>query len=139
MYVLRGDFDRAVDNFQQYVAETPNDVEGLNNLGAALVNVGRAKEALPPLERARKLKPQHAGTHVSLGFAYLGLGDQARAKTLFREAIALQWDTAQAWYGLVRANIESGNFDAAQTAWRLLGQLDPKLARRISPLFIPSW
>jgi Flp pilus assembly protein TadD len=139
MYALRGDFERAVDNFQQYVAETPNDVEGLNNLGAALVNIGRAKDALPPLERARKLKPQHAGTHVSLGFAYLGLGDQARATTLFREAIALQWDAPQAWYGLVRANFESGNFDAAQTAWRLLGQLDPKLAGRISPLFIPRW
>jgi len=139
MYVLRGDFERAVDNFQQYVAESPNDVEGLNNLGAALVNVGRAKEAMQPLERALKLKPQHAGTHVSLGFAYLGLGDQARAKTLFREAIALQWDNPQAWYGLVRANIEIGNFDAARTAWRLLGQLDPKLAGRISPFFIPSW
>jgi protein O-mannosyl-transferase len=139
MYVLRGDFSGAVDNFQQYVAESPNDVEGLNNLGAALINVGRAREAMEPLERALKLKPRHAGTHVSLGFAYLGLGDQARAMTLFREAIALKYDSPQAWYGLVRANLENGNVAAAHTAWGFLGLFDPKLAARVGPIFIPTW
>jgi len=139
MYVLRGDFSQAVANFQQYVAESPNDVEGLNNLGAALINVGRAREAMEPLERALKLKPRHAGTHVSLGFAYLGLGDQARAITLFREAIALKYDSPQAWYGLVRVNLETGNVAAAHTAWGFLGLFDPKLAARVGPIFIPTW
>jgi Flp pilus assembly protein TadD len=136
---MRGDFSRAVDNFQQYVAQHPNDVEGLNNLAANLINVGRPREAVEPLERALKLKPRHVGSHVSLGFAYLGLGDPARAKALFREAIALQYDAPQAWYGLARANLESGDIDAARKAVGLLGQLDPKLAARIGPFFIPSW
>src|SRR5262245_3562856 len=139
MYAMRGDFPRAADNFQLYVAQHPSDVEGLNNLAAALVNAGRAREALEPLERALKLKPRHAGSHVSLGFAYLGLGDPARAKTLFREAIALQYDIPQVWYGLARANFETGNIDAAHKALGFLGQLDPKLAGGVGPSFIPSW
>ena len=46
MYVMLGDFSRAVDNFKLYVGQYPNDAEGLNNLGAALVNNRRPKEAL---------------------------------------------------------------------------------------------
>jgi len=139
VYAMRGDFSSAVDNFQQYVVQHPNDVEGLYNLAANLVNVGRPREAVEPLERALKLKPRHAGSHISLGFAYLGLGDSARAKALFREAIALQYDAPQAWSGLARANLETGDIDAAHNAVGLLGQLDPKLAARIGPFFVPTW
>jgi protein O-mannosyl-transferase len=139
VYAMRGDFPGAVDNFQQYVVQHPNDVEGLYNLAANLVNVGRPREAVEPLQRALKLKPRHAGSHVILGFAYLGLGDAARAKALFREAIALQYDAPQAWQGLARANLETGDIDAAHNAMGLLGQLDPKLAARVGPFFIPSW
>jgi len=139
MYVMRNDFSRAVDNFKLYVGQYPNDAEGLNNLGAALVNDGRPKEALEPLERALRLKPKHAGAHVSLAYAQLDLGNAARARSLFREAIALKYDSPQAWYGLARVNLQSGNVDAAHKAWGLLGQFDPKLAASLGPAFIPTW
>lgn len=139
MYAMLGDFSRAVDNFKTYVARYPNDVDGLNNLAAALVNDKRAAEAMEPLERAMKLKPRYSVTHTSLAFAYLDLGDQARAKSLFRKAIALKYDSPQAWFGLARVNLETGNVDAAHKAWGLLGQFDPKLADRFGPAFIPTW
>ncbi len=139
MYVMLSDFSRAVDNFKLYVAQYPNDAEGLNNLGAALVNHRRPKEALEPLERALQLKPKHAGAHVSLGYAHLDLGNAARARSLFREAIALKYDSPQAWYGLARVSLQSGNVDAAHKAWGFLGQFDPKLAASLGPAFIPTW
>jgi len=139
MYVMLGDFPKAIDNFRLYAAQYTHDAEGLNNLGAALVNDRRAKEAMEPLERALKLKPKHAGAHVSLGFAYLDLGDRDRATTLFREAIALKWDMPQAWYGLMRVNLDAGNVDAAHKAWGALGKFDPNLANRFAPVFIPTW
>ena len=139
MYVTLNEFSRAVDNFKLYVGQYPNDAEGLNNLGAALVNDGRPKEALEPLERALRLKPKHAGAHVSLAYAQLDLGNSARARSLFREAIALKYDSPQAWYGLARVNLQSGNVDAAHKAWGLLGQFDPKLAASLGPAFIPTW
>jgi hypothetical protein len=139
MYVMLNDFSRAVDNFKLYVGQYPNDAEGLNNLGAALVNDRRPKEALELLERALQLKPKHAGAHVSLAYAHLDLGNAARARSLFREAIALKYDSPQAWYGLARVNLQSGNVDAAHKAWGFLGQFDPKLAASLGPAFIPTW
>jgi protein O-mannosyl-transferase len=139
MNVKLGEFPQAVENFSVYAARYPNDVDGLVNLGAALVNDRRARESLVPLERAMKLKPEHAGAHISLAFAHLDLGDQARALALFREAVALKYDAPQAWYGLVRVNLETGNVDAAHKAWGLLGVFDPQFARRLGPAFIPAW
>jgi Flp pilus assembly protein TadD len=139
MYATLGNFSAAVDNFRQFVARYPNDVDGLNNLGAALVNDKRPREALEPLQRALKLKPRHPMSHVSMGFAYRELGDLARAKSLFRDAIKLKYDLPQAWYGLARLNLETGHVDAAHKAWGLLGQLDPALAGRFGPAFLQTW
>jgi protein O-mannosyl-transferase len=139
MHATLGEFSQAVDHFKQYVERYPNDVDGLNNLGAALVNDRHAREALEPLHRALKIKPRHPLSRVSLGYAYLDLGDRARAKGLFQEAIALKYDTPAAWFALARTHLESGNVDAAHKAWGLLGQLDPKLAARLGPAFVPTW
>ena len=139
MYAMQGKFSQAVDNFKVYIARYPNDVDGLNNLGAALVNDKRTGEAIEPLQRALKLKPRYAVTHTSLAFAYLDLGDKAQAKSLFREAIALKYDSPQAWFGLARLDLETGNVGAAHTEWGILSMFDPKLAARFGPMFTPTW
>jgi protein O-mannosyl-transferase len=139
LYATRGDFPRAIDHFEQYVARYPNDVEGLNNLGAALVNARRTQEALAHLHRGLRIQPSHAQLHVSLAYAYRDLGDLPRAMSLYRDAVKLKYDMPQAWFGIARVNLESGNRDAAHTAWGLLGQLDRGLAGQIGPLFLEAW
>jgi Flp pilus assembly protein TadD len=139
MHVMYGEFPPAVEHFKKYVEGYPNDADGLNNLGAALVNDLRAKEALAPLQRAIELKPRYALSHVSLGYAYLQLGEPERSKSMFRKAIALKYDTPQAWFGLAQVNLETGHRDAAHKHWGLLGQLDPTLAQRFGPLLLPTW
>jgi Flp pilus assembly protein TadD len=139
LYATRGDFPRAIDHFQQYIARYPNDVEGLNNLGAALVNARRTPEALVHLHRGLRIQPSHAQLHVSLAYAYRDLGDLPRAMSLYRDAVKLKYDMPQAWFGIARVNLESGNRDAAHKAWGLLGQLDPGLAGQLGPLFLEAW
>ena len=139
LYATRGDFPRAVDHFEQYVTRYPNDVEGLNNLGAALVNARRTQEALVHLQRGLRIQPSHAQLHVSLAYAYRDLGDLPRALSLYRDAVKLKYDMPQAWFGIARVNLESRNRDAAHKAWGLLGQLDPGLAGQIGPLFLEAW
>ncbi|HZO43495.1 MAG TPA: tetratricopeptide repeat protein [Methylomirabilota bacterium] len=139
LYATRGNFPRAVDHFQQYVERFPNDVEGLNNLGVALVNARRTKEALVHLHRGLRIQPRHAQLHVSLAYAYRDLGDLPRAMSLYRDAVKLKYDMPQAWFGIARVNLESGNRDAAHKAWGLLGQLEPGLAGQIGPLFLETW
>jgi tetratricopeptide (TPR) repeat protein len=47
--------------------------------GAALQDEGRAAEALPALQRAAELYPDHAGARYRLGRALLAVGDPSRA------------------------------------------------------------
>ena len=138
-YAVRGDRARAIEHFKVYLKRYPNDVDALNNVGAALLNDKRAREALEPLQYAIKVKPGHVLSHVNLGYAYADLGDLPRAKSLFREAIALKFDTPEAWFGLVRINYDSGDVRGARTAWGILGQIDARLAGRFGPAFVQTW
>jgi tetratricopeptide (TPR) repeat protein len=134
-----GDFPRAIEHFRLYLKRYPNDVDALNNLGAALLSDRRAHEALEPLQRAMKVNPRQAGPHVNMGYAYAELGKLAEAPSLFRQAIALKYDTPHAWAGLARVYLESGRPGAAHTAWGILGMLDAKLAASLGPAFVQSW
>ncbi len=130
----------AVDNFRQFIARYPNDVEGLNNLGAALVNDKRPREALEPLQRALKLKPRHSMSHAQPGLRLQGArrpaagqepvprGDHPASTTCRRRGT----DSPA-------LHLQTGHFDAAHKAWGLLGQLDPALAGRFGPAFLQTW
>src|SRR5439155_8956336 len=56
-YAMLGDYRRALGYFEIFFARYPNDVEGLNNFSAALLNGGRPNEAVDHLQRAIKIKP----------------------------------------------------------------------------------
>ncbi len=134
-----GDFPRAIEHFQLYLKRYPNDVDALNNLGAAFLSDRRAHEALEPLQRAMKVNPRQAGPHVNMGYVYAELGKLAEASSLFRQAIALKYDTPHAWAGLARVYLESGRPGGAHTAWGILGMLDAQLAARLGPAFVQAW
>jgi len=58
---------------------------------------------------------------------------------LFRSAIALQYSTPQAWYGLARIFLETGDLRGARTAWGILSMFDAKLAMLLAPAFLQTW
>src|SRR5439155_1001333 len=123
-YVILGDYPRAIEHFNLHLKRYPNSVEGLNNLGAALMQTKRAPEALETLKRAVKIKPGHVFSHVNLGNAYAEIGRPSEALNAFREAVRLKYDTPRAWFGLARVYFESNDTRSARTAWGILGQLD---------------
>ena len=54
-----------------------------------LIEWRKYKEAIPELERAISLAPEREMVHVSLGRAYLHLGQQEKAIAAFEEALKL--------------------------------------------------
>jgi tetratricopeptide (TPR) repeat protein len=138
-YALLGNYPRAIEIFNVYLKRNPNDADVLNNLAAALLSAKRPREALLPLRRAIQVKPGHVLAHVNTGFAHADLKEYPEALSLFRQAIALKYDTSAAWTGLVRVYLEQGKTDAARTALGILGMLDTKQANTIRPAFIPTW
>jgi tetratricopeptide (TPR) repeat protein len=72
-------------------------------LGAALLQQGRARDALPELKRSNDLKPEMPETLYSLGKAASLDGDSATAEQAWVKVVALEKNTslaAQAHFGL---------------------------------------
>ena len=138
-YALLGDYPRAIELLTLYLKRNPNDANAINNLAATLLTAKRPREALVVLQRAIRVQPGHALAHVNMGFAHADLGEYPEALSLFRQAIALKYDTPVAWAGLARVYLEQGKPDAARTAWGILGMLDTKQAGAIGPVFLPTW
>jgi Flp pilus assembly protein TadD len=138
-YAVAGDAPRAIEHFTVYLERHPKDVDALNNLGSSLLASKRASEALVVLRYAMQLGSRKALTHVNLGYALSELGHYPEASTSFRQAIALQYDLPQAWFGLAYVSLATGDTRRARTAWGILGQLDAPLASRIGPAFAETW
>jgi TolB-like protein/tetratricopeptide (TPR) repeat protein len=64
---------------------SPNDYEANLRYGQFLVKIGRARESLPYLERARLLDPLAVTSYSYLSFAYDGLGERERAIGVYDE------------------------------------------------------
>jgi Flp pilus assembly protein TadD len=76
----------------------------LNNLGLALMNLGRFDEAIQNFERAIQLKPSEPSFYVNAGASFQNQGNAAAAIRNYQAAQRLQPDHAQA-----RANLEALN------------------------------
>jgi YaiO family outer membrane protein len=73
----------------------------------------RFDEAAELLRRALELEPGHADALVQLGFAELGRGDLAAARTAFSDALAAAPNYADAKFGMAQVEFRSGNPAAA--------------------------
>src|SRR5438132_24412 len=122
-----GNFAKAVEEYAIFLKRYPDDVDALNNSSAALMTLHRPDEALVLIQRALRLKPKHVSAHTNLGYALAELGDREAALKQFRHTLELKFDTPQAWFGLVRVFLETGQLDAAHTAHGILGMISPPI------------
>jgi TolB-like protein/tetratricopeptide (TPR) repeat protein len=75
---------------EEMLARSPaNDHEANQEFGVFLMTVGRARESLSYLERARRADPLVAGPSVALAMAHDALGNHDRAVALFRDTQGL--------------------------------------------------
>jgi tetratricopeptide (TPR) repeat protein len=139
IHAISGDPQKAVDSFRIYLRQKPNDPDALSNLAVALVHVHKPEEALDAAQTAVRVNPKHAAANSTLGHVLLALGRREEALRQFRRAIELKSDTPQAWHGLIRAFLETGQPDAARTAHGILGMVSPLWAKQIAPLLLTTW
>lgn len=74
--------------FKEMVKEFPDSPMGHFSLGKFYVEQRRYAEAIASLEQATRLDPQYAAALVSLGDAYAGAGQVAKAKEALGRARA---------------------------------------------------
>lgn len=111
-----GRFDQALRLYRGILADRPGHVDALNLGGVALVQLGRAAEALPLLHRAAAAARDRADVHYNLGGALKALGRLADATAAYRRALAIEPDDAPSLNNLGFVLSEMGEYAAAETA-----------------------
>ncbi len=113
--LFRHALDVTTDN---YVAET--------NLGAVLVERGRAAEALPHLTRGATLAPSYAKVHLTLGAALAALGDREQALAAYAHAARLAPDSAGPRFNTGLLLAAQGRLDEAAAEYRAAVEREPR-------------
>jgi len=91
----------------------------------AMLNAGRAREAAASLEQLVHDDPANHVFRETLARALRQSGDVARAIALYRQAVALAPNDADAWYNLAVALRESGNAREGEIALAEAAKRDP--------------
>jgi protein O-mannosyl-transferase len=86
----RGDFQEALENFQQALRINPNDAEADNDMGATFIALGKADEAILHFRKALRSKPNLANSHYGLGYALFLQGKLDEAINEYQAALRLK-------------------------------------------------
>lgn len=108
------------------LAKNPGAWMAHNNLGNALVGAGRAREAIPHLEAAVKLRPQSAEAENNLGYARLALREVTAAIGHFERAQRLRPDYVYAYNNLGLALMNTGRPAEAEAQFQAALKLKPE-------------
>lgn len=114
-----GRLDEALSQLDQLIALQPNNPFFHEMKGQALLEAGRAGQALGPLRRALSLAPWALPVKVMLGHALVGTGnpkDSTEAANLLTQVTQREDENAEAWQYLAMAEERRGNRAQAQLA-----------------------
>src|SRR5262249_29907329 len=73
-YGRKGEYDRAIQDYDQAIRLKPDLAEAFNNRGSAYGNKGQYARAIQDFDEAIRLKPDYAGAFSNRGSSYLNKG-----------------------------------------------------------------
>ena len=91
-----GDLEEALRMARQALRKSPSDARIMDTVGYVLVRQQRYDEALPFLKQASQMLPEEPLVLMHLGKAYLGLGQQAEARSALDKALIHSGEPGQA-------------------------------------------
>ncbi len=110
------------------LAKTPRCWMAHNNLGAALMLLGRAQEAEEHYEQSLQINPRNAEAHNNLGDVLLQEGKVVDAIARYEQALRIKPDFADAHNNLGAALYQTGKSDEAMTQYRQALRINPGYA-----------
>lgn len=122
-----GDYDSALNYFENAVNKNPRRAEAWIQVGYCKVKQGKNNDAVKAYQQAIKLKPNSADAFNKLGDAYYYAGNFREAIEAYKQAARLQPHMAEAYYNLGIAYLEIGDRTAAMAQSTLLKSLDAGL------------
>ena len=113
IYFQDANFTNAVKYFEQATLKFPKFRRAWKNLGLALVRDGKFEESIAPLSKAISLGEVDGKTFGLLGFAFMNAGKFVSAEAAYKQALLLEPDSVDFKLGLVKCQVNTGNYDAA--------------------------
>ncbi len=122
---VSGEASRSLEFAVRALAIDPADARANWLKGTALLNLGRGRDALPPLEAAATLDSERVEYARALGRAAESVDRLDLALRSFRRAVWLEPDDAESWFQIAAGEARLGRFGAADTALAESMDLNP--------------
>lgn len=108
-----GNYDKAINAFQQVLIVNPEHFGACLNLGLIYLKTAQFAKAIDTLQRAVRINSDESAVWDSLGTAYGSAGQFPKAIAAFKEAIRINPNDAQAWGNLAETYAATGDFTKA--------------------------
>ena len=96
----RGNFHEAKRLYLAALAERPDNVETLNNLGVLFMREGAGREALFYFTKILDVRKDYGKAYNNIGLVLLGQGDKQQAAAYFRKAIEREPQSVEPYLNL---------------------------------------
>ena len=106
-----GSYRDAIESFRRATLLKPALYVPNLFLGIDYTHIHRGQEAIPFLAKAEAINPRDAQAPLSLGRAYLSVGNFAAARSAFQRAVALDGKNSSAWYAFGVAALDEVEAD----------------------------
>jgi tetratricopeptide (TPR) repeat protein len=127
-YQTRGDYDRAIADYDQVIGLNPEAGHAYNNRGVAYNAKGNYDRAMADYDQAISLNPQNGKAYNNRGVAYQRKGDHNRAVADYDQAIRLNPELAKAYDNRGNAHLHQGDLSRAIADYDQAIRLSPKSA-----------
>jgi tetratricopeptide (TPR) repeat protein len=136
-YYQKGEWDKAIAEYQKAVSLRPRYADAHNNLGAAYAGKGMLDEAIAAHKQALAIRPDLLRAHLNLGVSYNKKGELDKAIEEYKAVLALDEEYAPAHTYLAIAYYKQGNYQMAiehcDRAAAIEGSANELLLRVLAP------
>ena len=118
-FYLAGDYDKAIECYEELVRSKPKSAEAHFYLGLAYDKAGNTRRAIEEYTEVVRLNPTSHEAYNNLGLAYKGL-DNGKAIEAFKEAIRIKPDYDRARGNLGMTCVDVGDIESAMQEYERL-------------------
>jgi tetratricopeptide (TPR) repeat protein len=130
-YRIKGEYDKAIDDFNEAIKLRPSFANAFNNRGVAHRNKGDLNGALADYDQAIRLKPDYAAAFYNRGLVYEEKGEYQRAVDEFTLVLQLAPRDPLVLFRRGEALLKTGNVGAANADIAAARTIKPDIAEAI--------
>lgn len=123
--LVLGNYQEAISRFEALIAQDPNWVRPVFNLGRAYLALGENQKALQYFKRAERMNSFHVDALYYLGVYYDSMRDYQTAKKYYKRSLRIQFVQSECHQNLGVCYLTDGAYAAALEEFTIAYEQDP--------------